>query len=86
MDKAGPTPAAIMSPLQSIWDCNEMKKTVDPATNKKHMKHNHCRTIAQHNATKLAFHDANKRGGDTKKVRKLIQKFAAKDTLISSTK
>lgn len=69
MDAAGPpsaAEAAELAPLESIWDCPKMKKTIDPATNKSKMECDHCGMVAIRNATKLVYHAAKRRGGDIK--------------------
>ena len=52
--------------LESIWDCDKMKKTVDPVTNKAKKECLHCGMVAACNSTKLTHHAAKKRGGDTR--------------------
>ena len=52
------------SPLESIWDCAETKKIVDPITYKAKMEYLHCGVEVLCNATKLAHHATKNKGGE----------------------
>ena len=47
-------------PLESIWDCDKMKRTADPVGYKEKIECLHCGMVATFNSTKFVHHEATK--------------------------